>query len=117
RPALHAGDCEPGGFEWLSGEDWQHSVLGWMRHGPGETVVAVLNFTPVVREGYRIGVPEAGRWTRVEERRVGRERRCVGAPAEDGIRDFHVTGVQTCALPISGRRCTPATASPAASSG
>src|SRR6266511_1752131 len=27
--------------------------------------------------------------------------------AEDGIRDFHVTGVQTCALPISGRRCHP----------
>src|SRR5690606_40473373 len=26
--------------------------------------------------------------------------------AEDGIRDFHVTGVQTCALPISGKRCT-----------
>src|SRR5690606_20754907 len=25
--------------------------------------------------------------------------------AEDGIRDFHVTGVQTCALPISGRAC------------
>ena len=65
RPALHAGDCEPGGFEWLSGEDWQHSVLAWMRHGPGETVVAVLNFTPVVREGYRIGVPEAGRWTEI----------------------------------------------------
>src|SRR5690606_40831837 len=26
--------------------------------------------------------------------------------AEDGIRDFHVTGVQTCALPIWGRRET-----------
>src|SRR5690606_40087966 len=25
--------------------------------------------------------------------------------AEDGIRDFHVTGVQTCALPISSRPC------------
>src|SRR5690606_40569043 len=28
--------------------------------------------------------------------------------AEDGIRDFHVTGVQTCALPISRRREVPA---------
>src|SRR5690606_40739596 len=27
--------------------------------------------------------------------------------AEDGIRDFHVTGVQTCALPISPRRARP----------
>src|SRR5690606_40120088 len=36
--------------------------------------------------------------------------------AEDGIRDFHVTGVQTCALPISlsrasSRRCTKASTS------
>src|SRR5690606_39276809 len=32
--------------------------------------------------------------------------------AEDGIRDFHVTGVQTCALPISRARCSPACCSP-----
>src|SRR5690606_2178823 len=42
---------------------------------------------------------------RSEERRVGKECRCGGSlnpfQAEDGIRDFHVTGVQTCALPIS----------------
>src|SRR5690606_31383569 len=37
---------------------------------------------------------------RSEERRVGNERRGGRARAEDGIRDFHVTGVQTCALPI-----------------
>src|SRR5690606_19004686 len=39
---------------------------------------------------------------RSEERRVGKECRCgwVTYQAEDGIRDFHVTGVQTCALPI-----------------
>src|SRR5690606_27854339 len=39
---------------------------------------------------------------RSEERRVGKEWRCRRTPAqaEDGIRDFHVTGVQTCALPI-----------------
>src|SRR5690606_22982598 len=39
---------------------------------------------------------------RSEERRVGKERgaRRSQRQAEDGIRDFHVTGVQTCALPI-----------------
>src|SRR5690606_38740839 len=39
---------------------------------------------------------------RSEERRVGKEWRCrdTANQAEDGIRDFHVTGVQTCALPI-----------------
>src|SRR5437870_2840096 len=59
-------------------------------------------------EGSR--VTEARRWTRrqpreprSEERRVGKECRSRGgeAQAEDGIRDGHVTGVQTCALPIS----------------
>src|SRR5690606_26234668 len=39
---------------------------------------------------------------RSEERRVGKEGRAQRW-AEDGIRDFHVTGVQTCALPISWR--------------
>src|SRR5690606_26010055 len=37
---------------------------------------------------------------RSEERRVGKECRNRRRRAEDGIRDFHVTGVQTCALPI-----------------
>src|SRR5690625_2238264 len=41
-------------------------------------------------------------WIRSEERRVGKEGRCVevATQAEDGIRGGHVTGVQTCALPI-----------------
>src|SRR5688572_2578991 len=41
--------------------------------------------------------------TRSEERRVGKEWRTRGVAdqAEDGIRDLTVTGVQTCALPIS----------------
>src|SRR5690606_2116687 len=45
--------------------------------------------------------PRRPTW-RSEERRVGKECRARWAPcqAEDGIRYFHVTGVQTCALPI-----------------
>src|SRR5690606_39992943 len=36
---------------------------------------------------------------------------------EDGIRDFHVTGVQTCALPIYLRRGMPAPLRPAGDGG
>src|SRR5439155_12347417 len=36
--------------------------------------------------------------------RTSRARRCIFFQAEDGIRDGHVTGVQTCALPIYDRR-------------
>src|SRR5438034_372396 len=57
-------------------------------------------------------VPQDGRFRvkykgrRSEERRVGKEYRCRGTRAEDGIRDHCVTGVQTCALPISSKRGT-----------
>src|SRR5690606_12278250 len=48
--------------------------------------------------------PNCAANARSEERRVGKEWTTRGHPqAEDGIRDFHVTGVQTCALPISVR--------------
>ena len=65
HPALHQCDCEPRGFEWIDFADRQQSVIAFMRRGTsdGEIVVAVCNFTPVPRPGYRIGVPEAG-WYR-----------------------------------------------------
>jgi 1,4-alpha-glucan branching enzyme len=63
-PALHVGDCDPVGFAWLVGDDREASVLAFLRTGgPGDPpVLVVANFTPVVREGYRVGVPRAGFW-------------------------------------------------------
>ncbi len=60
-PALHQLDCEPAGFEWIDANDTEQSIVSFMRKdaGGGFTVV-VYNFTPVVRDGYRVGVPEAG---------------------------------------------------------
>jgi 1,4-alpha-glucan branching enzyme len=37
-----------------------HSVISYLRHGGGRSVLVVLNFTPVVRYGYRLGVPGPG---------------------------------------------------------
>ena len=67
EPALHARDCEFEGFRWISADDREHSVLAWVRFGAvGDAPVAmVTNFTPVPRPGYRIGLPEAGRWTEI----------------------------------------------------
>jgi 1,4-alpha-glucan branching enzyme len=64
EPALHELDCAPGGFEWIDGSDALQSVISFIRRGkePGEEVVAVFNFTPVVRRNYRLGVPGAGFW-------------------------------------------------------
>ncbi|MGE5755829.1 MAG: 1,4-alpha-glucan branching protein GlgB, partial [Planctomycetaceae bacterium] len=61
EPALHENDCDSAGFEWVDCADWQGSILSFLRRGKrGETVLVALNFTPVPRPGYRIGVPSGG---------------------------------------------------------
>lgn len=68
-PALHRGDCEPWGFRWVVGDDRESSVLAYVRESaPGTSdppLVVVASFTPVPREGYRIGVPRAGFWREI----------------------------------------------------
>jgi len=67
HPALHVGDCEPIGFRWLVGDDRDGGVLAFLRTG-GEAdppICVVANFTPVPREGYRLGVPRAGFWKEI----------------------------------------------------
>jgi len=62
-PALHQRDDSADGFQWLIGDDSSNSVYAWLRRGEdGAMVLVVHNFTPVVRTGYRIGVPQAGPW-------------------------------------------------------
>jgi len=64
EPALHALDCDPAGFEWIDCNDAAQSTLAWLRRGgePRRTVLVVCNFTPVPREGFRVGVPVGGYW-------------------------------------------------------
>ncbi len=63
-PALHAGDCAPAGFEWIDGGDSENNVFSYLRKGgEGEPPVAVIaNMAPVLREGFRVGLPSEGRW-------------------------------------------------------
>ncbi|MCX5519170.1 1,4-alpha-glucan branching protein GlgB [Kaistia defluvii] len=67
HPALHARDCEGEGFRWVIPDDKDQSVFAFLRFGaPGDKPVLVIsNFTPVVRDFYRIGLPEAGRWREI----------------------------------------------------
>lgn len=59
--ALHEQDFESAGFEWIDCHDSEHSVLAWLRRGrDGSFLVVAINFTPVPRPGYRLGVPHAG---------------------------------------------------------
>jgi 1,4-alpha-glucan branching enzyme len=61
EPALHEIDFDFSGFQWIDCNDSENSVVSLIRRSkrPEDFLVAVLNFTPVPREGYRIGVPEA----------------------------------------------------------
>jgi 1,4-alpha-glucan branching enzyme len=60
--ALHQVDFDWQGYEWLELHDWENSVVAFLRRArnPNDAIVVVCNFTPVVRENHRIGVPSAG---------------------------------------------------------
>ncbi len=61
---MHLKDCAHDGFEWVDCGDAENSVVSLLRRG-GEgdrPVLAVFNFTPVQRTGYRVGVPVGGLW-------------------------------------------------------
>jgi 1,4-alpha-glucan branching enzyme len=65
--ALHELDCDGSGFEWIDCNDADQSMLAFIRKPAAgdEAIVIVLNFTPVPRLGYRVGVPWDGAWTEI----------------------------------------------------
>jgi 1,4-alpha-glucan branching enzyme len=64
-PALHEKQFSVDGFEWINYSDSENSVLSYIRKGNNEKddVVVVCNFTPVVRENYRVGISKKGKLT------------------------------------------------------
>ena len=65
--SMHELDCQPEGFEWVDCNDSDQSVVSLLRKSrePGDCVLFVLNFTPVPRPDYHVGVGAAGRWTEI----------------------------------------------------
>jgi 1,4-alpha-glucan branching enzyme len=88
--ALHGSDFSADGFRWVRRGDWEQSVLGFLRN----EILVVLNFTPVLRHNYRIGVPRGGRW-----------REALNSDAADyggsGVGNFG--GVEAEAVPCDGQ--------------
>jgi 1,4-alpha-glucan branching enzyme len=62
HPALYEVDFAPNGFQWIDCRDWDASVISFLRRArdPEDFLLFVCNFTPVVRHGYRVGVPRGG---------------------------------------------------------
>lgn len=66
EPAMHELDHEWQGFEWVDFADYENSIISFLRKdGQGGNILWVFNFTPVPREGYRIGCPSGGWWQEV----------------------------------------------------
>ncbi len=63
EPAMHRGDTDSAGFQWIEADDASRSTLAFLRSAEGHRpVLAVINFTPEVWRDYRVGVPQAGTW-------------------------------------------------------
>ncbi|HBA83851.1 MAG TPA: 1,4-alpha-glucan branching enzyme [Verrucomicrobia bacterium] len=64
NPSLHEIDFSWEGFEWIDLNDWEQSILSFIRKGknPQDFVVCVFNFTPVPRDNYRVGTSLPGQY-------------------------------------------------------
>ena len=63
QPALWEEDFDWKGFQWLSVDDYQGNCVAFLRKDShGKPLVVLCNFSPVHREGYRLGVPFPGRY-------------------------------------------------------
>jgi len=63
--AMHVHDFDHQGFQWLSCDDVDNSVLAFVRRAEHETVLCIFNFTPQPLNNYIIGVPEAGSYKEI----------------------------------------------------
>jgi 1,4-alpha-glucan branching enzyme len=64
---LHELDFESDGFKWIDCNDWEKSIVSFLRKGSStkDTILVVCNFTPIPRNNYRVGVPLGGFWQEV----------------------------------------------------
>ncbi|MDN5685513.1 MAG: 1,4-alpha-glucan branching protein GlgB [Brachybacterium sp.] len=94
-PALYERDQDPGGFEWLLGDDAGHNTISFVRRDDdGEPVVVVLNFSPEAWDDYRVPLPEGGTWLELLN---------TDAPVYGGSGIGNLGRVHAEALPVHGR--------------
>jgi len=97
-PALHELDTSAEGFEWIDCCDTENSIVSLIRKSrsnPEQTVAVALNFTPIPRHNYMIGVPYGGTW---------REILNSDAPLYGGSGQGNMGGVDAAPIPLHGRR-------------
>jgi 1,4-alpha-glucan branching enzyme len=96
QPALHELDVHSEGFAWVDCRDFQRSIVAFLRRGrdPDDQLLFVCNFTPVVRQNYRVGVPQEGFWKEVLN---------SDAPLYGGSGQGNFGGLETAPLTVQGQ--------------
>jgi 1,4-alpha-glucan branching enzyme len=96
EPLLHDLDFNPAGFEWVDCKDFQRSIISFLRRGrnPNDQLLFVCNFTPVLRQNYRVGVPWEGYWKEILN---------SDAALYGGSGQGNFGGLSAVPLPIHGR--------------
>ncbi|WP_316813922.1 1,4-alpha-glucan branching protein GlgB [Pedobacter heparinus] len=67
EPALYEHSFSAEGFEWINADDARHSIYSYIRKGKKakDTLIVILNLTPVYRENYRVGLPFRAKWKEI----------------------------------------------------
>ena len=97
-PAFHELDMSPEGFEWIDCCDTENSIVSIIRRSksrPEEVVAVVLNFTPLPRHNYQIGLPLGGRWTEILN---------SDATLYGGSGQGNMGGLDAVPIPLHGRK-------------
>jgi 1,4-alpha-glucan branching enzyme len=96
QPSLHQLDFDSAGFRWVDCTDFQRSVVSFLRRGRdrADQTLFICNFTPVVRQNYRLGVPVEGFWKEILN---------SDAPIYGGSGQGNLGGSAATPLPIHGQ--------------
>ena len=96
EPALYELDFEPAGFEWIDVNDFEQSVISFIRKGKStdDVFLVVGNFTPVTRFNYMVGAPRGGFWKEI-----------MNSDAQEygGSGQGNLGGVEAATIPFHGR--------------
>jgi len=66
EPSLYQKDFTSDGFEWIDAGNAEQSVLAFVRKSPGNVpILVIINFTPVPRRNFLVGIPNRGIWREV----------------------------------------------------
>ena len=79
-------DHEWNGFEWINADDTEHSIYSFIRKSSDgkKCLICVLNFTPVARPEYRVGVPQSGSYKLV----LNSDEACFGGSGAEVAKSY-----------------------------